>query len=58
MGFPEEDSKFLLSIRSTVLPIRVGAELILEPYYSNQFARQFSFDQGVPSNRLSFIRAL
>ncbi|KAJ8427650.1 hypothetical protein Cgig2_010663 [Carnegiea gigantea] len=38
MGLLDEDSKFLLSIRSFVLP--------------------FGFDQGVPSNRLSFIRAL
>jgi len=58
MGLPNEDCKFLLSIRSSVFPIRVGAELILEPYYPNRFARQFGFDQGVPSNRLSFIRAL
>ena len=58
MGLPDEDRKFLLSIRSSVLPVRVGAELILEPYYPNRFARQFGFDQGVPSNRLSFNRAL
>ncbi|KAJ8424439.1 hypothetical protein Cgig2_003897 [Carnegiea gigantea] len=58
MGLPEEDSKFLLSIRSAVHPVRVGAELILEPYYPNRFVRQFGFDQGVSSNRLSFIRAL
>ncbi|KAJ8420265.1 hypothetical protein Cgig2_014313 [Carnegiea gigantea] len=58
MGLSEEDSKFLLSIWSAVLPVCVGAELILEPYYPNRFARQFVFDQGVPSNRLSFIRAL
>ncbi|KAJ8424535.1 hypothetical protein Cgig2_025752 [Carnegiea gigantea] len=58
MGLPEEDSKFLLSIWSAVLPIRVGAKLLLEPYYPNQSARQFGFDQGVLSNHLSFIRAL
>ena len=58
MGLPEEDSKFFLSIRSVIVPVRVGAELILEPYYPNQFAPQFSFNQGVPSNHLSFIRAL
>jgi len=38
MGLPEEDSKFLLSIRSAVLPVHVEAELILEPYYPNRFA--------------------
>jgi len=54
LGLPDKDFKFLLSIRSSVLPIRVGAELILEPYYPNRFARQFGFDQQVPSNRLSF----
>ncbi|KAJ8439010.1 hypothetical protein Cgig2_028456 [Carnegiea gigantea] len=58
MGLSKEDSKFVLSIRSAVLPVRVGAELILEPYYPNRFARQFGFDQGVLPNRLSFIRAL
>ena len=45
-GDGDGDSKFLLSIRSAVLPIRVGAELLLEPYYPNRFARQFGFDQG------------
>ena len=35
MGLLDEDLKFLLSIRSAVLPVRVGAELILEPYYPN-----------------------
>jgi len=58
MGLPVEDFKFLLSIWSAVLPVRVGANLILEPYYPNRFAHHFGFDQGVPSNRLSFIRAL
>ncbi|KAJ8434749.1 hypothetical protein Cgig2_001952 [Carnegiea gigantea] len=54
MGLSEEDSKFLLSIRYTMLLVHVRAELSLEPYYPNRFARQF----GVPSNHLSFIRAL
>ena len=36
----------------------IGAELLLEPYYPNRFAHQFGLDQGVLSNRLSFIRAL
>ncbi|KAJ8425999.1 hypothetical protein Cgig2_006249 [Carnegiea gigantea] len=58
MGLPEEDSKFLISIRSTVLPVRVWAELILEPYYPNRFSRQFGFDKGVLSNRSNFIKAL
>ena len=53
-----QDFKFLLFIRSSILPVRVGAELLLEPYYPNWFARQFAFNQGVPSNRLSIIRAL
>ncbi|KAJ8434336.1 hypothetical protein Cgig2_010953 [Carnegiea gigantea] len=58
IGLPDENFKFLLSIWSSVLPVHVGAELLLEPYYPNRFARQFGFDQGVLSNRLSFIRAL
>ncbi|KAJ8431974.1 hypothetical protein Cgig2_027000 [Carnegiea gigantea] len=45
MGLPDEDFKFLFSIWSSILP-------------PNQLAYQFGFDQGVPSNRLSFIRAL
>ncbi|KAJ8433131.1 hypothetical protein Cgig2_004869 [Carnegiea gigantea] len=58
MGLPEEDSKFLLCIRSAIFPVRARAELILKPYYPNRFVHQFGFDQGVPSNRLCFIRAL
>ncbi|KAJ8426819.1 hypothetical protein Cgig2_022600 [Carnegiea gigantea] len=46
MGLSEEDYKFFLSIRSVVLPVRVGVELILEPYFPNRFARQFGFAQG------------
>lgn len=37
-------------IRSGILPVRVGQELWLEPYYPNRFARQLGFDQGVPAN--------
>jgi len=51
MGLPEEDSKFLLSIRSAVLPVCVGVELLLEPYYPNRFVHWFRFDQGIPSSR-------
>ena len=59
MGLPVEDFiLFFLSIQSSVLPVRVGAELRLEPYYSNRFACQFGFDQGFLSNHLSFIRGL
>ena len=58
MGLPYENFKFLLSIRSFVLPVHVRAEMILEPYYPNRFARQFGFDQEVPSNCLSFMKAL
>jgi len=35
MGLPFEDSKFLLSIRFSVLHVCVGTKLILEPYYPN-----------------------
>ncbi|KAJ8424737.1 hypothetical protein Cgig2_027770 [Carnegiea gigantea] len=35
IGLPEEDSKFLLSIRFAMLLICIGVELLLEPYYSN-----------------------
>ncbi|KAJ8434096.1 LOW QUALITY PROTEIN: hypothetical protein Cgig2_005775 [Carnegiea gigantea] len=36
MRLPDEDFKFLLSIQSFVLPVSVGSELILEPYYPNR----------------------
>ena len=54
MKLSDEDFKFLLSTRSSVLPIRIGSEILLEPYYPNRFARQFGFDQSVPANNLSF----
>ncbi|KAJ8427718.1 hypothetical protein Cgig2_022192 [Carnegiea gigantea] len=57
MGLPNEDFKFLWSIRSSILPVHVGVELLLEPYYPNRFARQSGSNQGAPSNCLSFIRA-
>ena len=58
MKLSDEDLKFLLSIRSFVLPLRVGSELLLEPYYPNRFARQLGFDQGVPANNLTFTVSL
>ncbi|KAJ8425399.1 hypothetical protein Cgig2_033079 [Carnegiea gigantea] len=36
MGLLDEDFKFLLSIWSSVLPISVGAKLLLEAYYPNR----------------------
>ncbi|CAL2239489.1 unnamed protein product [Prunus armeniaca] len=39
------------------LPVRVDNKLWLEPYYPNRFTRQFGFDQGVPSDKLSFGNA-
>ena len=33
MVLPDEDSKFLLCIRSSALHVRVGTELFLELYY-------------------------
>lgn len=50
----EKRFEFLASIRSSLLPVRMGSELWLEPYYPNRFARQFGFDQGTPSNKLLF----
>jgi len=58
MKLSDEYFKFLLSTRSSVLPIRIGSELLLEPYYPNRFARQFGFDQSVPANNLSFTISL
>ncbi|KAI5326739.1 hypothetical protein L3X38_035813 [Prunus dulcis] len=46
--------EFLVCMRSALLPVRLGGDLWLEPYYPNRFARQFGFDQGVPENKLSF----
>ncbi|KAJ8430481.1 hypothetical protein Cgig2_021727 [Carnegiea gigantea] len=44
IGIPDGDLKFLLSIQSSVLPVCIGSELLLEPYYPNRFTRQFGFD--------------
>lgn len=49
-----EQFEMLVCMRSSLLPVRVGHDLLLEPYYPNRFARQFGFDQGVPSNKLNF----
>ncbi|KAI5313719.1 hypothetical protein L3X38_042895 [Prunus dulcis] len=46
--------EFLVCMRSIPLPVRVGGNLWLEPYYPNRFARQFGFDQVVPANKLLF----
>ncbi|KAI5314606.1 hypothetical protein L3X38_043782 [Prunus dulcis] len=50
------DDRFeiLVCTRSSKLPIRVDNKLWLEPYHPNRFARQFGFDQGVPSDKLGF----
>ncbi|KAL6286893.1 hypothetical protein ACE6H2_011283 [Prunus campanulata] len=50
------DDRFeiLVCMRTSKLPIRVDNKLWLEPYYPNRFARQFGFDQSVPSDKLSF----
>ncbi|CAB4272007.1 unnamed protein product [Prunus armeniaca] len=50
------DGRFemLVCMRTSKLPIRVDNKLWLEPYHPNRFARQFGFDQGVPSDKLSF----
>ena len=58
MGLPEEDFEFLLSIQSVVLPVRIGVNLLLEPYCPNRFARQFGFDQKVLWNNSNFSRHL
>jgi len=54
MKLSDEDFKFLLSTRSSILPIRIGSELLLEPDYPNQFSHEFAFDQSVLANNLSF----
>ncbi|KAI5338760.1 hypothetical protein L3X38_018032 [Prunus dulcis] len=41
-------------MRSAQLPVRVGGDLWLKPYYPNRFDRQLGFDQGVPANKLLF----
>ncbi|CAL8119137.1 unnamed protein product [Prunus armeniaca] len=46
--------EFLVCKRYALLPARVNNNLWLEPYYPNTFAREFGFDKGVPSDKLSF----
>ncbi|KAI5316830.1 hypothetical protein L3X38_036537 [Prunus dulcis] len=50
--------EFLVCMRSALLPVRLGGDLWLEPYYPNRFGRQFGFDQGVPENKLLFSNSL
>lgn len=47
---PDEHFEFLVYIRSGLLPVQVGQELWVEPYYPKRFARWLGFDQGVPAN--------
>ena len=53
-GLPEKHFEFLVFIRSALLPVRVGTDLCVQPYYPNRFARQFGLDQGIPTNKLKF----
>ncbi|CAN6711811.1 unnamed protein product [Malus baccata var. baccata] len=46
--------EFLVCVRTAKFPVRIGEHLWLEPYFPNRFARQFGFDQGVPTNKLAF----
>ncbi|PON42744.1 Aminotransferase-like mobile domain containing protein [Trema orientale] len=48
----DERFELLVSMRFSMLPVRVGKDLFVEPYYPNRFARQFGFDQGVPLSKL------
>jgi len=48
---PEEYER-ALSIRSGVLVVRLSFVKTLQPYYPNRFARQFGFDQAIPTNKL------
>ncbi|XP_062118261.1 uncharacterized protein LOC133831870 [Humulus lupulus] len=50
----EDRFEMLVSMHSSMLPVRVGKELYVEPYFPNRFSRQFGFDQGVPSNELRY----
>ncbi|PON36643.1 Aminotransferase-like mobile domain containing protein [Trema orientale] len=54
----DERFESLISMCSCMLPVRVGKELYVEPYYPNRFARQFGFDHRIPSNKLcsNFLR--
>ncbi|KAL3504866.1 hypothetical protein ACH5RR_034707 [Cinchona calisaya] len=49
-----DNFEFLLSICNASLPIKVGNDMWIEPYYPNRFAQQFGFDQGIPDNDLEF----
>ncbi|XP_024027347.1 uncharacterized protein LOC112093356 [Morus notabilis] len=50
----DEKFELLLSMRAALLPVRVGGVIFVELYYPNRFARQFRFDQGVPSDKFRF----
>nr|CAD1844070.1 unnamed protein product [Ananas comosus var. bracteatus] len=45
MEFPDNIKEYLMSIRHSIIPLRMGNILHAQPYNPHRFARQFGFDQ-------------
>ncbi|XP_020081335.1 uncharacterized protein LOC109704984 [Ananas comosus] len=48
--YPREVYEYIISIRQSVLPLRLGNKLHTQPYNPHRFARQFGFDQSFPES--------
>ncbi|XP_020081100.1 uncharacterized protein LOC109704742, partial [Ananas comosus] len=48
--FPEEVQEWIISLRHSVLPLRLGGSLYAQPYNPHRFARQFGLDQHFPKS--------
>ncbi|XP_020081659.1 uncharacterized protein LOC109705334 [Ananas comosus] len=48
--YPKEVYEYIISIRQSVLPLRLGNKLHTQPYNPHRFARQFGFDQSFPES--------
>lgn len=46
--------EFFVYIRTTKLPVRIGNDPWIKPYYPNRFARQFGFDEGAHMDKQEF----
>nr|CAD1818060.1 unnamed protein product [Ananas comosus var. bracteatus] len=48
--FPEEVQEWVISLRHSVLPLRLGGGLYAQPYNPHRFARQCGLDQHFPES--------
>jgi hypothetical protein len=49
------DLEYLISIRQSFLPLRLGSYMFIEPYSLHRCAHQFSLDQDIPALLLHHV---